>query len=458
MIFLPCPPGFSLSSSASDLDYPDMLKLAQAEKILFGSIHRSLPSKKRIEAIEVELFGEHHQGPYHPRIEAIEASLGSGKTNLLMPPLAPELDRGGSITHADGPPSAPDINALNDRPKPSTDIDALKAAGTTDKAKGLLRQALQLYSTGQISEAEATFKRVLAVDRDNTDAYFNLGAIAESRGDFEGALAYYQEAVRTNPNDTELQNAALAVQRKLNDASAQGLSQVPVAPSVVSSAFGRQRTDSLKRRINEASGAYRSGNYDKAIQILKEVALEAPNEADVRYALSQCYKAKHQFLEARSAINLALRLNPNNQLYMDAASDLDRRIASGSTSNRSNQFGSGYDSSYDTIASDTRTNRVGDTNAPVGQITPFTGVDTSATGWQSTAGTGGYIVRGGYLPGFARRSYGSYSTTSRIQRAAIGTVSGAAIGALFGGGYRSRGRSALIGGTIGGLFGLLSGW
>ena len=46
----------------------------------------------------------------------------------------------------------------------------------------------------------------------------------------------------------------------------------------------------------------------------------------------------------------------------------------------------------------------------------------------------------------------------RIQRAAIGTVSGAAIGALFGGGYRSRGRSALIGGTIGGLFGLLSGW
>jgi tetratricopeptide (TPR) repeat protein len=426
-----------------------LLKLGQSEKILFGSVHKSLPSQERVGAMEVELFGEHHQGSLHSRVEAIQSALASGKTNLLMPPMAPELDRGGSVSQGAPPPAAP---AIASRGFDEQYDGQLPQTASPDRAKLLLRQALQLYSIGQISEAEAAFKRVLSIDKHNVDAYFNLGAIAEGRGDLNAALGYYRAALKANPTDPELKNAVTAVQTKLADASTRQSANAQLERQAQTSEVEQKRRDSLKGRINDASTAYKKGNYDEAIGTLNSVAREAPNEPDVQYALSQCYKAKHQYMEARSAIKVALALDPNNQLYKDAVNDLDRRISSGDTSVHSRSSG------YDTLASDSSKGNSSNTNAPVGQITPFSGIDSNTTGWQSAGRSGGYTASGGYLPGFARRSYGgSYLTTTRIERVAIGTVSGAAIGALFGGGYRGRGRSMLVGGAIGGLFGLLSG-
>lgn len=427
------------SSAAADLSYPDLVRLGQSEKILYGSTHKNLPGQERVQALEIELFGEQHKGSYHNRIDAIQSALASGKTNMLMPPMAPELDRGVSNSE---PAAAPSSGA--DTSQAQWQSSELAADSGEDKTKALLHDALKLYSSGQYQQAELAFKKVIALDRNNTDAYFNLGAMAESRADYKTALSYYQSALKINPGDQELSNAVAGVRKKIDDNAVTTMvsAEMPKpAPTFTKAAESR---GDLKQRINDASAAYKSGNYDQSIRILKSVAMDAPNEASVQYALSQCYKAKHQYMDARSALSVAVNLDPNNQLYKDALNDLDRRIAnSGSPAD-------GH-ASYDTVASDSSA------SAPVGQITPFTGVNASP-GWQSTGTASGYSGSGGYLSGFGNRGgFGSYSTSGRIQRAAIGGMSGAAIGAMFGGGYRSRGRNAMIGGTIGGLFGLLSG-
>jgi tetratricopeptide (TPR) repeat protein len=428
------------ASPDSAVSYADLLKLGQCEKTLLGYCHTNLPSEERIQRLEVGIFGQRRNGSYHNRIQAIQAALNSSKGNLLMPPMAAEMDRGASQ------PTLAQENAKVDASEEAT------SSGQPDQpVKTLLHQALGQYSAGQYPQAEATFKKVLALDKNNTDAYYNLGAMAESRGDLNSALSYYQSALKIEPSDSDLRKAIEGVESKLTDPSLipSVSSEMPKpAPSYLDAIKSR---NNLKQRINDASSAYKGGDYDKAINILRQVAVVSPNEASVQYALSQCYKAKRQYMDARSALNTALSLDPGNQTYKDALSDLDRQIAHGGRSVATQ--------SYDTMSSGDSANTVA-SNSPAGQITPFSGVDTNpSTGWQSTGRTGGYSVSGGYLPGFAYRGYGSSSTTRRIERAAIGGITGAAIGAMFGGGgYHSRGRSAMIGGGIGGLFGLLSGW
>jgi tetratricopeptide (TPR) repeat protein len=362
---------------------------------------------------------------------------------MLMPPMAAELDKSG------GSSSQPALS--RESGKEDTYEEANSSAQVDDSVKTLLRQALGQYSAGQYPQAEASFKKVLVLDKNNTDAYYNLGAMAESRGDLHAALAYYQSAQKIDPGDPDFRKAIDGLQNKLSDPSLVPTvsSEMPKpAPSYLDATRSK---NSLKQRVNDASSAYKGGDFDKAIRILRQVALEAPTEASVQYALAQCYKAKHQYMDARSALNSAVSLDPGNQAYRSALGDLDQQIAHAGTNGSSQP----YDTmgSSDAVAS----------NAPVGQITPFTGVDTttpgtSTTGWQSAGRSAGYSVSGGYLPGFTYRNYGS-SSSRRIQRAAIGGISGAAIGAMFGGGgYHSRGRNAMIGGAVGGLFGLLSGW
>jgi tetratricopeptide (TPR) repeat protein len=433
---------FAASDSSAALSYVDLVKLGESEKLLFGSAHKNLPSSERIQALEIELFGGKHQGTYHNRIVAIQSALASGKTNLLMPPMAAELDRSANAAVSS---QAPLPGADSTRPDSE---EATASAGSDERVKEILHQALKQYSTGQYSEAEASFKQVLKLDKSNTDAYFNLGAMAESRGDLKAALNYYKSASKIDPGDGDIQRAVNGVESKLADLSVKTTVSSEMPKPAPSFANAIRNRNNLKEQINDASAAYKSGNYNRAIEILRKVAAAAPDEASVQYALSQCYKGKHQYMEARSSLRNALSLDPGNQMYRDALSDLDRHLTSSGD-------GAATSSSYDAIASDSGAGSVSG-NGPVGQITPFSGVDATP-GWQSTGRTGAYAFSGSRTPGFFGGGIGSPFGSSRIQRVAIGGISGAAIGALFGGGYRSRGRSALVGGAIGGLFGLLSG-
>src|SRR3546814_8015138 len=66
-------------------------------------------------------------------------------------------------------------------------------AGETPEA--LLRRATELQRAGRVREAIETYERLLAVRPDLPDSWYNLGYLQRWAGQFEAALASYQQAL-----------------------------------------------------------------------------------------------------------------------------------------------------------------------------------------------------------------------------------------------------------------------
>jgi tetratricopeptide (TPR) repeat protein len=418
-------PGFcsAIESSVGPLSYNDLVKLSQSEQIWFGTVHKSLPSSQRIDALELAIFGQHSHGTDSARLAAICAVLNSGKGSMLMPPEAPRLGTAGASVSSSLPPIAPEL--------------ARTDTASGDAVKAMLKQALKLYSQGNIEEAKTAFERVLAVQPKSVDAYFNLGAIAESQGDLTLALDDYERASEFAPDDTDIRSAVIQTKSKLSRAGSKNQDK--------SNYLTDSQWNTLKDQVNDAAVAYKNGSYDQAVEILQRVQKQAPERADVIYALSQAYRAQGKYLDARTAISQAIAIDPNNQTYKSALSDLNRQVASLPVSKPPAN-------GFDTIASDGQSDAKN--NQTPGEITPFSSAG-APVGWQSA---GGYDGFGGssYYPGYANRTH--TLRMNRIQRVAIGSLAGASFGAMLGGSYRGGSmKGALVGGLAGGLFGLLSG-
>jgi len=67
----------------------------------------------------------------------------------------------------------------------------------------LLREAGALRQAGRDGEAEAAYARVLSMQPNLPDAWYNLGLVRRRLGKFEGALAAYQQALDRGAGDPE---------------------------------------------------------------------------------------------------------------------------------------------------------------------------------------------------------------------------------------------------------------
>lgn len=97
-------------------------------------------------------------------------------------------------------------------------------------SQDLLRQAAQLREAGRYAEAEAAYKRVLAVDPKLATCWYNLGFVQRRQGRFEEALTSYGEALKrgvSQPEEAHLNRAVIyadhlrredAAERELNAA------------------------------------------------------------------------------------------------------------------------------------------------------------------------------------------------------------------------------------------------
>ncbi len=324
------------------------------------------------------------------------------------------------------------------------------------------------------------FKKVLSLDSRNADAHYNLGAIAEARGDASQALNEYRQASQLNPQDQEFRDAVAQIERKQG---AERLAQAEQQKQKDEQQRETARRDSLKSMIAQASTAYKNGQYDSAVRQLDAVVKQAPNDSDVRFALAQAYKAKGDLTKSRMNLNQALAAQPNNKLYRDALNDLDQRIAGGSGSGsagnqpaNSGNFGNnrGYDSAraYD----NSQQSDGGPSYAPApsrqvpsdyissrGASYGSNSVDDSGDGVQPFTPSPSYSSSASSSRRFDRGGIGGMlggtgGTGSVIKRAALGSITGAAMGAMWsrnsGGGMKS---GMMKGALMGGLLGIFTG-
>ena len=467
-------PVFSLPATSAALT--EETQLASYEKVLFGQAALSGPTEARLAALEKNLFGQAKTGNVNVRLAAVGKALAGSKSDFLLPPMAPKFDfsqshpTGGSGSKSSNytPPTAASSGASSAAPEPSSPMN--------DAAKQSLREAAALYSQGRVDDAERAFKHVLTLDIRSTDAYFNLGVIAENRGDFQSALNNYQVASRINPDDPELRDAVTAVQGKIAQKIAADDRAKAQQQQALELSRGQQQHDNLKQIAADAQAAYKAGNYDRAVANLRMVAQQAPNDPDVQYALAQAYKGKGDLRSSRGCLERALSIDPNNRLYQTAMSQLNSRSgppnsASGAPSPGSNVSNSYADdpgaaqrrvpyTPYNSPTASSSSSQAGwqstapEDNAPSGQLTPFTAQGESSL-------PGGGVHRGGVAgsgaSGFFMGTGGGYGTKTRLTRAAVGAGAGLAFGAMFGASSHRMGRSMMTGALLGGALGLLSG-
>ncbi|HEY9760386.1 MAG TPA: tetratricopeptide repeat protein [Oculatellaceae cyanobacterium] len=465
-------PVFSLPATSGAVT--EEAQLAGYEKVLFGYARPSGAVENRLEAVERDLFGQVKTGSITGRLADIGKALQNSKSDFLLPPMAPKFDFSQASSSASSKSGASSSGSSSSSSGYSSSDSSSPAS---EASKQALRNATNLYQQGKMEEAERAFRHVLTLDSKSVDAYFNLGVIAETRGDFNSALNNYQIASRLNPDDSELHDAVTAVQGKIAQKQASDSRAKQQQQQANDMTRNQQQHDNLKQLATDAQSAYKAGNYDKAIQNLTVVARQAPNDPDVAYALSQAYKGKGNLINARVSLDHAISIDPNNKLYQTAMTQLNNRNASanaGSSSLGSRSYNddtsskvpyspynssssSGWQSSSAQGGSQSgwQSMSPGDQNPdqPSGQLTPFTSQGESNL-------PGGGIRRGGVSGnGFYYGTPGS-STKTRLTRAAIGAGTGLAFGAMFGGmggGGHRMGRSMMTGALIGGAVGLFSG-
>jgi Flp pilus assembly protein TadD len=67
---------------------------------------------------------------------------------------------------------------------------------------------------GRFDEAVAAFQRSTVVNPKESDAFFEMGAIYEQRGDKQHAMAAYKKAAAISPDDPDYQRALASLSGK----------------------------------------------------------------------------------------------------------------------------------------------------------------------------------------------------------------------------------------------------
>ncbi|CAM8647148.1 lapB Lipopolysaccharide assembly protein B [Acidimicrobiia bacterium] len=92
----------------------------------------------------------------------------------------------------------------------------------------MLGVALQLHQNGQLDQAVKAYESVLQTDPKNAYALYNLGQIAQTRGDNAKAIVYYNDSLKSDPTlNFVIYNRSLAYRDTgRNDEAIAGLRQV----------------------------------------------------------------------------------------------------------------------------------------------------------------------------------------------------------------------------------------
>ena len=151
-------------------------------------------------------------------------------------------------------------------------------------------------------EAEKTYKAILNGEPDNEEALTGLAMVYSDVGDTRGAIEMLKRATEKDPNPRTL-NALAQFYEQTNDWANAAATWKQMLPMV-------QEANSLKRNL--ARDLLFADKIDEALALYKEVAAEEPKDAQVQLRLSEIYRQKRDFPEARAAFAKAKALDGNN--------------------------------------------------------------------------------------------------------------------------------------------------
>lgn len=174
-------------------------------------------------------------------------------------------------------------------------------------------EGLQLYNQGFFLEALEKFKKIMVYGQDETGEHFNLasfysgiihrnlGLLSLHKGDFQEAIAHFNEALEFNPSHYEIYNylgIAYNNWKKYPKAMSNFSRVLELAP------------DLLSVRYKVAVVLYNLRKYDEALEEMQHLVALNPKFADFHFHLGVVYAHQRQFEQAQKSFSRAIELNP----------------------------------------------------------------------------------------------------------------------------------------------------
>ena len=151
-------------------------------------------------------------------------------------------------------------------------------------------------------DAEATFKKALAVDPDNEDAITGLASLYSDRGDARSASELLEKMAKKNPSAKSY--ASLA-------ASYESMREYSLAADAYSKAL---EIDPQHVELKEALAQDQAmaGRFDDALKTYADMVDDDPKSPKPYIGMSQIYREKKDFGKARETLDRAKAIDPDN--------------------------------------------------------------------------------------------------------------------------------------------------
>lgn len=140
-------------------------------------------------------------------------------------PIAPPVAAAASMPNN----TNPELRALTPHP------DQTPGQKAEAEVASVLRYGARKHAEGNYEEAEAAFRHVLSRDPSNVDAFYDLGALAERKGDLIAALSSYRAALALKPHDKEIAEAVSSIEKALRNRPAFSFRSKPATSSIPAS-------------------------------------------------------------------------------------------------------------------------------------------------------------------------------------------------------------------------------
>lgn len=180
-------------------------------------------------------------------------------------------------------------------------VDTSPAPRPTAEPDTLLQQAMRLHQNGQLMQAEAVYRQLLALRPGDASALHLLGLIAHQNGNQQSAVELMGKALAQNPNVAEWQ---------FNLASAYAALGRPAdAESHFRAALGL-RADMVEAAFRLGIALYDQGRYPEAAEAYRHALRLRPAYPEACYNLGNALAAAVNPDAAMDAYRQALALRP----------------------------------------------------------------------------------------------------------------------------------------------------
>ncbi len=192
------------------------------------------------------------------------------------------------------PPAQPPAQAGSQSPSAAT-------VQRTDTARAMAhnKRGLQLYGKGDLEGAMREYNQALRIDPGNAVVHYNLALVLWEKGDLLGAVTEWYVAARNDPTGAGPHFLLAAENYMLGDLNAaigelrKGIALDP-------------RNTIAKRYLAEA--LLEKGEVDEAIREYKEVTKMRPRDPDCHYGLARAYERRRRKRDAIAEFERALEL------------------------------------------------------------------------------------------------------------------------------------------------------